>query len=240
MLWDLQWVQAKVTGKATRNALMNTFTDPVPSVEPSQNDLPLDDPPVANEAGPSDTYNYWHGDHYHDEEGPEGVYVDGTVPDGDRGEEPEAPTLVDHLRDKMEARGVNVRTPYAATKVLSFQTKQEEQGKQDPWGTEGVFNADNDEDLDDEQALNTAGVVTDRMPGFGPKRQYKKAFPVPFYDHEPSNEESSEALGAGHRYVTSKGEHLQKDLGVALNVPNALVYGHPDTHSPHMDEQQAE
>jgi hypothetical protein len=39
----LQWVQAKVGGKAKRHALMSTFSEPVPSVEPSRNAMPLYD-----------------------------------------------------------------------------------------------------------------------------------------------------------------------------------------------------
>jgi len=234
----LQWVSSKLGRKVKRHALMSTFDEPATSSEASYNDLPFDRPRTkAN--GPSDTYNYWSGDHYHDESGLPQIAVRGTVIDGDRGEEPEAPSLVDPARDKLEAQGVNVRRN-AAIKVLSFKTKQEQQGKVDPWGTQGVLNADNNDDVDDEEALNVAGVVTDRMPGLGPKKTYKKAFPLPFYDHEPSTDESNEALGAGHRAVSEKGEHMQKDLGVALTVPNALVYGHAETHSPHMDEPQAE
>ena len=102
-----------------------------------------------------------------------------------------------------------------------------------------VLNADNNADLDDEQPLNEAGVVTDRMPGFGPKKMYKKAFPIPFYDHEATTEEANEALDQGHRVVAANGEHMQKDLGITLNQPNLLVYGHADTHSPHLDAAQA-
>ena len=52
-----------------------------------------------------DTYNYWDGDHYHDEEGPKGVHVGGRDVDVDHPAEPEAPTLVDPARDKLEAQG---------------------------------------------------------------------------------------------------------------------------------------
>ena len=53
----------------------------------------------------SDTYNYWGGDHYHDEAGPMGVRVGGRDVDADHPAEPEAPTLVDPARDKLEAQG---------------------------------------------------------------------------------------------------------------------------------------
>ena len=242
----LHWVTGRLgtapagSSKLVRNKLMHTFTEPVSSAEPSHNaDLPFNEPEATSESGPSDTYNYWYGDHYHDEEGPDGVAVAGVEVDGSRPAEAEAPWLVDHARDKLEAQGVNVRTPYGSTKAVSFETKQEAQGKKDPWGKEGVLNADNNADLDDEQPLNEAGVVTDRMPGFGPKKMYKKAFPIPFYDHEATTEEANEALDQGHRVVAANGEHMQKDLGITLNQPNLLVYGHADTHSPHLDAAQA-
>jgi len=204
-----------------------------------------------------DTYNYWDGDHYHDEEGPKGVHVGGRDVDVDHPAEPEAPTLVDPARDKLEAQGVNVRTPFASTSAVTFQTRAEQQGNvqgssgpSDGIGTETVqhlWTANNldeapsdDEDADeDEEALNKAGVVTDRMPGFGPKKMYKKAFPLPFYDHEPTTKTVNAALAEGHRPVTAHGQHMQKDLGLTLNAPNFLVYGHTETHSPHMDAAQA-
>ena len=72
--------------------------------------------------------------------------------DGDRGDAPEAPSLMDPARDKLESQGVNVREN-AAGNVLSFKSKQEQKGKMDPGGREGVLNADNHDDLDDEQVF---------------------------------------------------------------------------------------
>lgn len=238
---------------------MHTFPDPLSSVEPSSNYLPFNSEFIdANAApvdrhgariattGPSDTYNYWTGDHYHDEAGiggeinGGGIYQAATVPDADKPFEPEAPTLVDRSRDKLEAEGVNVesKVPYG----LVFETKQEREGASvDPnyWQANDAANAAiQSDDVDDEATLNAAGVVTDRLPGLGPKSLYKKALPTPFYEKEPTNEESNADLEAGHRYISPVGHHMQDDLGIALAKPNILEYGAPGTHSPHMSFDQ--
>jgi hypothetical protein len=76
----LRWVAHRVTAASSsgsartrRNALMNTFASPLSSVAPNSVSMPVGaEPQVQTAAGPSDTYNYWSGDHYHDESGPAG------------------------------------------------------------------------------------------------------------------------------------------------------------------------
>ena len=225
-----RWLMSRIGGAASRRrtALRNKFATPLSSAEVYHQDMIGAEPFKYRGGGPSDTYNYWGGAHYADEEGLPDVSGARLIErDGDRmhggpdSPGPEAPTLVDPNRDKLEARGVKVRSPYAERRALTmeFRTKDEEGGTAPPGG-QGAL----DQDPVGEAALNEAGVVTDRLPLLGSKRQYQAVLPLPMYEKPPSAADASEAHGRGHRFVSDTGKKVQHDLGVTLASPNALVY----------------
>eukprot|EP00286_Rhodomonas_abbreviata_P010814 CAMPEP_0181318348 /NCGR_PEP_ID=MMETSP1101-20121128/16956_1 /TAXON_ID=46948 /ORGANISM="Rhodomonas abbreviata, Strain Caron Lab Isolate" /LENGTH=517 /DNA_ID=CAMNT_0023425807 /DNA_START=13 /DNA_END=1566 /DNA_ORIENTATION=+ len=235
------------SGKGS-STLANAYEDPIAFGPKTKVPLPFHhNAPVA--PGPSDTYSYWLGAHYHDEEGPPGVKVhdDDSLAHKDDEEEAEGaeePEGAEEQEGAAEEEGAEAEEggeeedPKAEAQKFWDERDNREKLVKEGVNVNTKFPDWVMHDLDrggDEEGLNDAGVVTDALPGVG--HNYHKAIPNPVYEKYPTAKETSDALEQGHRYVSPAAQKLENEMHVHLAGPNVAMYG-PADKTTKMDDKQ--